>query len=83
MMAPSSFNGMIEPHDVADRKPIQLAQLNYEGRRCYPGLSNAEWYLVIDKKCLPEGVVLRVSGGARFVWKHHVRLRDVPPLPGS
>ncbi len=69
---------MIEPRDVADCKPIKLAQLNYEGRRCYPDLSNAEWYPVIDKECLVEGVILRVSGGARFVWKHHVRLRDLP-----
>ena len=69
---------MIEPADLTDRKPIKLAQLNYEGRRCYPGLSNAEWYTVIDRECIPEGVILKVRGGGRFVWKHHVLLRDLP-----
>ena len=39
---------------------------------------NVEWYHVLDKECLPEGVVLQVRGGGRFVWKHHVQLRDLP-----
>ncbi len=69
---------MIEPHDLTDRKPIRLAKLTYEGRRCYPGLSNSEWYVVIDRECIPEGVVLQVRGGGRFVWRHHVLLRDLP-----
>ncbi len=69
---------MIEPHDVADRKPIRLAKLTFEARRCYPGLYAAFWHPVIDKPCILEGVILRVPGGARFVWRHHVRLRDLP-----
>ncbi len=81
MMAPSSFNSMIEPHGIADCKPIRLAQLNYQGRRCYPGLSNAEWYPVIDRECIPEGVILKVRGGGRFVWCRHLRFRDLP-TPG-
>ena len=69
---------MIEPHDLTDRKPIKLAQLNFTGRRCYPGLSNAEWYVVIDRECLPEGVILKVRGGGRFVWRRHLLFRDLP-----
>lgn len=72
---------MIEPADLANRKPIRLAKLNFTGQRCYPGLTCAEWYSVLDRECIPEGVILKVRDGGRFVWKHHLRLRDLP-APG-
>ncbi len=73
---------MIEPHDVADRKPIRLAKLTYEAQRLYPGLDASFWHPVIDKGCIAEGVILKVRGGGRFVWRHHLRFRDLP-LQGS
>lgn len=33
---------------------------------------------VLDRDCIPEGVILKVRGGGRFVWKHHLRFRDIP-----
>ena len=72
---------MIEPHDLTDRKPIRLAKLTYEAQRLYPGLDASFWHPVLDRGCIPEGVILKVRGGGRFVWKHHVLLRDLPP-PG-
>ncbi len=72
---------MFEPHDIADCKPIRFAQLNFEAQRLYPGLDASFWHPVIDKACIAEGVVLRVpGGGGRFVWRHHLRFRDLPLL---
>ena len=67
------------PHDVTDTKVIRFAQINFVGQRCYPGLSNAEWYPILDRECLQEGVILKVRDGARFVWKHHLVFRDLLP----
>ncbi len=52
--------------------------LTYEAQRLYPGLDASFWHPVLDKECIPEGVILKVRGGGRFVWRHHVQLRDLP-----
>ena len=80
MIGRLSFNGMIDS-GLEGAKVVQLARLTYEGQRLYPGLDASFWHPVIDKECLTEGVILKVRGGARFVWKHHVLLRDLP-TPG-
>ena len=64
--------------DLEGARVVQLAKLTYEAQRLYPGLDASFWHPVIGKECIPEGVVLKVRGGARFVWKHHIRLRDLP-----
>ena len=71
---------MIEPHDIADAKVIRFAQLNYRSQRLYPGLDASFWHPVLDRECLPGGVILRVRDGGRFVWRHHLRFRDLPLL---
>ncbi len=71
---------MIEDADVARCKVIRFAKLTYEAQRLYPGLDASFWHPVLDRECIPEGVILKVRGGGRFVWGHHLRFRDLPLL---
>ena len=69
---------MIPPGSELYRDPDLRPAARRVSQHYYLGLDGSFWHPVLNRQCIPEGVILKVRGGGRFVSKHHLRFRDLP-----